>query len=152
VLLKSKTEDDGVVVNSDLLAKIRPELMNKKKAVQIKEKMDGATLAEIAENTDTRVRTANSVTLMSPLRAGVGNEPAIVGAMSALEIDKISDKIEGEKGVFVIEVKKRELPIELENYSTFSKNIAVKLQGRSYQIFKVLEETADIKDNRKNFF
>jgi peptidylprolyl isomerase/peptidyl-prolyl cis-trans isomerase D len=152
VLLKSKTEDDGVVVNSDLLAKIRPELMNKKKAVQIKEKMDGATLEEIAENTDTRVRTANSVTLMSPLLAGVGNEPAIVGAMSALEIDKISDKIEGEKGVFVIEVKKRELPIELENYSTFSKNIAVKLQGRSYQIFKVLEETADIKDNRKNFF
>jgi peptidylprolyl isomerase/peptidyl-prolyl cis-trans isomerase D len=114
--------------------------------------MDGATLEEIAENTDTRVRTANSVTLMSPLLAGVGNEPAIVGAMSALEIDKISDKIEGEKGVFVIEVKKRELPIELENYSTFSKNIAVKLQGRSYQIFKVLEETADIKDNRKNFF
>ena len=152
VLLKSKTEKDGVVVSSDLLSKVRPELINKKKAAQIKEKMTGATLEEIAKNTNTRIRKASLVTLASPLLSGVGNEPAIVGAMSALKLDDISDKIEGEKGVFIITVSKRDVPVKLENYSTFRKSIVVKLQGRSYQMFQVLEETADIIDNRSNFF
>jgi peptidylprolyl isomerase/peptidyl-prolyl cis-trans isomerase D len=152
VLLKSKTEDDGVVVNSDLLSKVRPELINKKKAALIKEKMTGATLEEMAKNTNTTVRSASLVTLASPLLSGVGNEPAIVGAMSALNLDEVSDKIEGEKGVFVVTVSKRDVPVELENYNTFRKSIVAKLQGRSYQMFQVLEETADITDNRSNFF
>ena len=152
VLLKSKTEEDGVVVNSDLLSKVRPELINKKKAALIKEKMTGSTLEEIAKNTNTTVRRASLVTLTSPLLSGVGNEPAIVGAMSALNLDEISDKIEGEKGVFVVSVSKRDVPVALENYNTFRKSIVVKLQGRSFQMFQVLEETADITDNRSNFF
>ncbi len=152
VLLKSKTEEDGVVVSSDLLAKVRPELINKKKAAQIKEKMNGATLEEIAKNSDVRIRSASQVTQMSPLLSGVGNEPAIVGAMAALKLDELSEKIEGEKGVFVITVTKREKPVQLENYNTFRNTIDVKIKGKSFLLFQVLEETADIKDNRSNFF
>jgi peptidylprolyl isomerase/peptidyl-prolyl cis-trans isomerase D len=152
VLLKGKTEEDGIVVSSDLLARIRPELINKKKAAAIIENMKGSTLEEIAKNSNTTVRSASLVTLTSPLLSGVGNEPAIVGAMSTLKIDEVSDKIEGAKGVFVLKVTKREAPIQLENYDTFRNSAALKLQARTYQIFKVLEETADIRDNRGKFF
>ena len=152
VLLKSKTDEDDVAVSSDLLAKIRQDLINKKKAATIKEKMSGTTLEEIAKNANTTVRRASQVTLLSPLLSGVGNEPAIVGAMSVLKLDEISDKIEGEKGVFVITVTKREKPVELENYNTFRNTIDVKIKGKSFTLFKVLEETADIRDNRHNFF
>ncbi len=152
VLVKSMTEEDGIVVSSDLLAKVRPELINKKKAAQIKEKMKGATLEEIAKNSNSTVRSASLVTLGSPLLSGVGNEPGIVGAMSTLKLNEISDKIEGVKGVFVIEVTKREEPIQLENYNTFRKGMILKVQGKTFQLFQVLEETADIKDYRSNFF
>ncbi len=152
VLLKGKTENGGIVVSSDLLARIRPELINKKKAALIIENMKGSTLEEIAKNSNTSIRRASLVTLVSPLLSGVGNEPAIVGAMSTLKIDEVSDKIEGEKGVFVVKVTKRDAPIQLGNYDTFRKLTAVKLQGRSYQLFKVLEEAADINDNRGKFF
>ena len=37
--------------------------------------MNGATLEEIANNTNSTVRDASSVTLASPLLSGVGNEP-----------------------------------------------------------------------------
>lgn len=152
VVLKGKTEEDGVVISSDLLLNIRPELINKKKAALIKENMKGSTLEEIAKNSSTSVRRASSVTLTSPLLSGVGNEPAVVGAMSTLKIDKISDKIEGNKGVFVVKVTKRDGPIQLENYDTFRNTIALKLQGRTYQLYQVLEDAADIKDNRGKFF
>ncbi len=152
VLLNGKTEKDGIVLSSDILLSVRPELINKKKAAQIKAKMNGATLEEIANNTNSTVRTASSVTLASPLLSGVGNEPVIVGAMSTLELDKISDKIEGEKGVFVVMVTKREASVELENYETFRNKIVTKLQGRSYQLYQVLQDASDVIDNRSKFY
>jgi peptidylprolyl isomerase/peptidyl-prolyl cis-trans isomerase D len=152
VVLKDKTEKDDVVASADMISKIRPELMNKKKAALLKEKMNGATLEEIATNNNTVIRDASLVTLASPLISGVGNEPSIVGAMSTLPIDKVSTMMEGEKGVFVVKVTKRETPVELENYETFRNRKVTQLKGRSYQLFKVLEETADINDNRSKFF
>ena len=151
-VLTGKTEKDGVVVSSDLLSNIRPELIDKKKAELIRKKMTGSTLEEIAKNSGTNVRSVSSVALSSPLISGVGNEPAVVGAMSTIKLNEVSDLINGEKGVFVFKVTKRDAPIELENYDNFRKNIVNKLQGRSNQIFNVLEETADITDNRSKFF
>ncbi|WP_456376571.1 peptidylprolyl isomerase [Lutibacter sp.] len=152
VVLSGKTEEDGLVVTTDILLNIRPELMNKKKAAMIKEKMKGATLEEIAKNTKSIVRNASSVTLASPLLSGVGNEPAVVGAMSTLKLNELSDKIEGKKGVFVVLVTKREVPKELDNYDNFRKSKVVRLKGRSYQLYKVLQEAADVTDNRSKFF
>jgi len=151
-VVNGMTEEDGLVVSSDILLNIRPELMNKKKAALIKEKMNGATLEEVAESTSTTVRTASSVTLASPLLSGVGNEPAIVGAMSTLKIGEVSDKIEGEKGVFVVLVSKREPVAELDNYENFRNNKVTKLKGRSYQLYQTLQDAAEVKDNRSKFY
>jgi len=152
VLLSGKTEKDGITLSSDILLNVRPELTNKKKASLIKDKIKGATLEEIAKNMNTTVRTASSVTLASPLLSGVGNEPTIVGAMSTLKLDEISDKIGGEKGVFVVMVTKREAPVELENYETFRNKIAKKLKGRSNQLYQVLQDASDITDSRSKFY
>ncbi|NLP58924.1 peptidylprolyl isomerase [Lutibacter sp. B1] len=152
VLLSGKTEKDGSAVNSEVISKVRPELINKKKAALIKGKMNGNSLEEIAKNNNSTIRSASSVTLASPLLSGVGNEPAVVGAMSTIKLDEISDKIEGQKGVFMVKVTKRETPVELENYDTFRKKILGNLKGREYQLYKVLQETADIEDYRAKFF
>ena len=151
-VLSGKVEKDGVAVSSDLLASIRPELMDKKKAELIKKKMTGSTLDEIAKNSGVTVRNASAVNLSSPLISGVGNEPAVVGAMSTSKLDQVSDFVEGDKGVFVFKVTKREAPVDLENYDTFRKKVVTQLQARGSQIFSVLEETADIEDNRSKFF
>jgi peptidyl-prolyl cis-trans isomerase D len=147
-----KTEEDGVVVSSDLLSIIRTELIDQKKAELIKKKMTGATLAEIATNSGVSVRSASSVGLSSPLISGVGNEPAVVGAMSTIKLNEVSELMNGEKGVFVVKVTKRDAPVDLENYDNFRKKLVTQLEGRGNQIFNVLEETAEIKDNRGKFF
>lgn len=152
VVVSGKTEKDGVIVSSDLISSIGPELINKKKAGLIEKKISGNSLEEIAASANVSVRSISSVSLASPLISGVGNEPAVVGAMSTLKLDEVSDIIKGDKGVFVVKVTKRDAPIELENYESFRKNILTGLNGRAYQLYQVLEETADIKDNRANFF
>ena len=152
VSVSGKSDKDGVVISSELLSQIRPELINKKKAAMIEDKISGTTLEEIANSASTTVRRASSVNLASPLLSGVGNEPTVVGAMSTLPIDVISDYIQGEKGVFIVKVTKREQPVDLENYSSFTKSRALKLRGRTFEIFPVLEAAADIKDNRAKFF
>jgi peptidylprolyl isomerase/peptidyl-prolyl cis-trans isomerase D len=151
VYVSGKSGNDDVVVSSELIANIGPELVNKKKAALIKEKMSGTTLEEIAASVGRTVQ-SSSVTLESPLISGVGNEPAVVGAMSTIELDKVSSLIDGVKGVFVIKVTERKPPIDIENYESFRNSISKALKGRTVQLYQVLEETADIVDNRANFF
>jgi peptidylprolyl isomerase/peptidyl-prolyl cis-trans isomerase D len=152
VLLDNKTDDKAVAVSANMLTEIKPKLMNKKKSAIISKTLNGSTLEEIAKNAGVTVRNASSVTLASPLITGVGNEPAVVGAISTLPENEVSDIIEGDKGVFVVKVTKRDLPVDLENYETFRKRIQTQLNGRSFQIFSVLQETAEINDNRGKFF
>jgi peptidyl-prolyl cis-trans isomerase D len=152
VVLKGKSEKDGLVVSADILAKIQPELINKKKAAMIKEKIKGTTLEEIAKSTNTTVGATSSVTLASPVLPGVGNEPAVVGAMSTIKLNEMSKPIDGNMGVFVVKVEKRDTPIKLDNYDTFRNKIINNLKGRSYMLFQVLEETAEIKDFRGEFY
>ena len=152
VVLKGKSEKDGIVVNSEILSKIQPELINKKKAALINAKIKGTTLEEIAKNTNTTVSPALSVTLASPLLSGVGNEPAVVGAMSTIKLNEVSKPIEGNMGVFVVKINKRDTPIKLDNYDTFRNKILDNLKGRSFMLYQVLEETADIKDHRGLFY
>lgn len=151
-VVSGKTEKDGLVLSSDIIAQIRPELIDKKKAKLIKEKLNGATLEEMAQSSGTTVRKANAVTLASPLLVGVGNEPGVVAAMSTLPIDVVSQPIDGQKGVFIVKVSKKEKPIELDNYDAFRRKLAIQVQGRSYILYKVLEDAADINDNRAKFF
>ncbi|MDP3946765.1 MAG: SurA N-terminal domain-containing protein [Lutibacter sp.] len=151
-VLKGKSEKDGLVVNSEILSKIQPELINKKKSALITAKIKGATLEEMAKNSNTTVSPALSVTLASPLLTGVGNEPAVVGAMSTIKLNEVSKPIDGNMGVFVVKVDKRDTPIKLDNYETFRNKIIDNLKGRSFMLFQVLEETAEIKDFRGQFY
>ncbi len=151
-VLKGKSEKDGLVVNAEILSKIQPELINKKKAAMINAKIKGTTLEEIAKNTNTTVSATLSVTLVSPLLSGVGSEPAVVGAMSTIKLNEVSKPIDGNLGVFVVKVDKRDTPIKLDNYDTFRNKIINNLKGRSYMLFQVLEETAEIKDFRGQFY
>lgn len=151
-ILTGKTEEDGIVVSSDLLTQIRPELINKKRAGIIADRTSGSTLEEIASSQGTAIRTAQGVNLASPLVTGVGNEANVVAAASTMPLDIVSDMIIGDKGVFYIKVTKRELPTELDNYENYRNLKTSSLQARSGQVFGVLEETAELEDYRALYY
>jgi peptidylprolyl isomerase/peptidyl-prolyl cis-trans isomerase D len=52
----------------------------------------------------------------------------------------------------VVKVVKRDIPVKLDNYEMFRNRIIDNLKARSFQLFQVLEETAEIKDYRGDYY
>ena len=147
----NKTEKGLMPVNK-AVSRVRPILVNQKKAALINEKMNGATLADIAKANNTSLRTASAVTLKSPTLSGVGYEPKVVGAMSFAEENKVFNKVDGEKGVFAFKVLKRELPTALPNYDSYRQRMADQRKRESFKMFEAIKKASDIEDNRAFYY
>jgi len=76
-----------------------------------------------------------------------------VGTAFALADGSVSDLIEGETGVFKIEVTKKEEGPKLENYTTFANSLQASNATRvNTGVFDALKENAEIVDNRATFY
>lgn len=149
-LLTNKTKE-GLQDASKATNKVRPILVNEKKAKLIIEKMNGASLNDIATANNVTIRKANNVSLKSPSLAGVGNDPKVVGAMYYAKENELYNYIEGVRGVFAFVVTKKEAPTALPNYETSRNLLAQERKNLTVKIFDALKNTADIEDNRAFF-
>ena len=151
VVLLTNTTEKGLQSVSKAMNKVRPILVNQKKAKLILDKMNGASLNDIATNNNVTVRNASNVTLKSPSLSGVGNDPKVVGAMYYAKENELYNKIEGVRGVFAFVVTKKEAPTELPNYETSRNLLAQERKNTTVKIFDALKNSADIEDNRAFF-
>ena len=142
----------GIMPLNKAIIIARPKIMNKKRAALINDKMNGATLADIAKANNTSVRSASAVTLKSPTLSGVGYEPKVVGAMSFAKENEVYNKIDGAKGVFAFKVIKRELPTALPNYDSYRQRMADQRKRESFKMFEAIKKAADIEDNRAFYY
>ncbi|MDJ0647027.1 MAG: SurA N-terminal domain-containing protein [Flavobacteriaceae bacterium] len=133
-------------------ARVRTILINEKKVQMIKEKMEGATLKEIAEKFAKNVSSSSAVSISSPVLPGVGRVPELIKTLSLLETDKVYDKIEAQNAVFAIKLTKRELPAQIDNFQSFANTLSRTLQNKGNQAYEVLKKTAEIEDNRAVFY
>ncbi|NNC70437.1 MAG: peptidylprolyl isomerase [Flavobacteriaceae bacterium] len=133
-------------------ARIRSQLIKEKKVQQIKEKMQGSTLKEIADTFSTTVRSSNAVSLSSPVLPGIGRVPELIKVLGSLDTDKLYSKIEGQNAVFAVVISKKELPSEMTNYTSFANELARNLQNKGSKAYDALKKSADIEDNRAIFY
>ena len=139
------------------LESVRAELMaeatNNAKAEYIKKQLKGvASLEEAAEILEKPVQTAENVTFAAYRFGNSGNEPAVIGATMALEDNELSAPIQGRSGVFVVKAGTKttaeaEFNADLEKQQLVSR-IAYSLP---YQAIALIQEKADVVDNRANF-
>lgn len=151
-ILIGKTAEDKVSLSALDLMQVRNELKKDKKAELLKEKIKESSLEEIAKSQNVSITSVSQVTLSKPMLVGVGNEPRIVAAMSALKDGEVSPVLSGNKGVFKVKLTNKEVPVKLDNYNTFKKQTEDKLRSSTYQIFEVLKKSADVQDNRAKFY
>ena len=140
--------EKGLMSAAKATSRVRPILVNEKKAELIKAKLAGADLQEIAKTNNTNVRTANGVTLKTPTLSGVGVEPKIVGAMYNAEINKLYNSVIGSRGVYSFKVTNRELPTALPNYDANRKRIAEDRKRLTFKMYEAIKKASDIEDNR----
>lgn len=132
---------------------VQPILRKEKKAALIKEKLQGKSMADAAAAYSVSERTVDDVTLKNPTISGAGFEPAVVGTAFAIEEGKTSGLIEGELGVYMIQVTKKVEATKLANYTTYREAAkSANVQGFQSAVNNALKEKADIEDNRNAFY
>jgi peptidyl-prolyl cis-trans isomerase D len=131
---------------------VKPILVNQKKAELIAAKFTGSTLEEIAKENNSTIREANGINLKSPTLSGSGSEPKIVGAMYQSAINKVHNKLEGNRGVYAFKVTNRELPTALPNYDAARKKISQERKRQTFKIFEAVKEASEIEDNRASLY
>ncbi|MEX0288103.1 MAG: peptidylprolyl isomerase [Flavobacteriaceae bacterium] len=135
--------------STTVLAKIRKE----KKAAKIIADNSGKSIDDIASANNVSASTASALTVKTPTIPGAGREPLVIGTAFALDQGANSGLIEGETGVFKLEVTKKEEAPKLDNYATYATSLQTSNAARvNSAVYDALKKKSDIEDNRAVFY
>lgn len=149
VVQLSSISEAGLMSAENASATVIPIIRKQKKAAQIKSQVTASTLADVSASQNQTVRTALAVNMKSPTLSGAGNEPKVIGTAFALNEGETSGLIEGESGVFIIEVTKKTPAVELDSYQAMANQITnQRVNSLNAKLYNALKEAADIEDNR----
>jgi peptidyl-prolyl cis-trans isomerase D len=163
VAIVEKSRKKGIVPFEDIKSEITIDVKKEEKGKMLSKEMKKAeeqnnNLEGIASKMNATVENADNVTFMSASSVSSSGTPVslgdIAGASIAMKKDVVSPPIIGENGVYVLKViDKTEPDLNNINYSV-QKNILLRNQQNLIlsHLFETLEEKADIKDFRVNFY
>lgn len=141
--------EEGLMNTEDASVTAVPEIKKEKKAKMIREKLTATSLDEIAKNQGVTLRSAAAITLKNTTLSGAGVEPKVIGTAFGLAEGATSKPIDGEKGVYVVEVTKVNDVTQLDNYTAIMNRLnAARRNSVQTKVYQALEKAADIEDNR----
>lgn len=140
-------------VREELEAKVKAEV----KGGQIAEQLRGlsGTLEEIAEafGPDANVYSTSDLNLSSNTLPNVGFAPKAVGKAFALNEGEVSEPIEGENGVVVIQLEALTEAGEIADYSSYKEQLQQQARQRTtFNISEAVRDFAQIEDKRYKFY
>lgn len=128
-----------------------PAIRKEKKAALIKDRISATTVEDVAAAENQTVKTALAINMKNPTISGAGKEGLVVGTAFGLKEGETSKLIEGEKGVYMVQVTKRTPAPELDNYQGFANQVGTsKMNNVNTKLYNALKEASDIEDNRAN--
>jgi len=87
--------------------------------------------------------------MKNPTLSGAGREPKVVGTAFGLEEGETSGLIEGNNGVYMLEVTKITPAVELDNYQAMANQLTnTRVNSVNSKLYNALKEAAEIEDNR----
>ncbi|MBK6891075.1 MAG: SurA N-terminal domain-containing protein [Sphingobacteriales bacterium] len=140
----------GLSTPEDVRAKVEPLVKRQKKMAQIAAKIgSAATLDEVASATSQQVQTAVGLDFKSPNLPNIGREPKLQGTIFGLQPKQVSKPIEGEKGVYVVELSSLTDAPQSGDITQQKANLNnMARQPVDMSVLPALVKKADITDNR----
>jgi peptidyl-prolyl cis-trans isomerase D len=154
----TSVSEKGYRPYEELQIQLRSELVRDKKAVQMSKTLaeqiaKNPSLEALGASIQSEVKTAENVNFSAYQFGGAGYEPQIIGAVSGLEIDKLSAPVKGNAGVYVLQPTSKtdsELPYDTKTQiAQLNQRLAYSLP---YGIINDLRSKAKITDNRLRFY
>ena len=141
--------DAGLMSVEDATATVLPIIRKEKKAEIIRNRVFATTLEDLSTAESTTVRSASAINMKNPTISGAGREPLVVGTAFGLGEGETSGLIDGEKGVYMVQVTKVIPAVELDNYQAAANRIEqAKSRTVNGKLYNALKASADIEDNR----
>ena len=137
---------------------IQPIVIKDKKAETIisefnKNINSDSNLQTYADNADNlKVNTINRVSFGSFSIPGIGIEPILNAVISNIDMNKNSQPLKGNNGVYVVRVTNNTPATEKSDYSAEQLNLMRNSAGQIYRLNEALEKRAKVEDYRVNFF
>ena len=149
----TKKYEEGVKSVEDASATALPKIKKERKAAQIISANQGKSIDDFGKDNNVSVSNASALTVKSPTIPGAGSEPAVVGTAFAMSEGETSGLIEGETGVFMITLTKKQPATPLENYSTYANTLKNSSAGKvNTAVYDALKKKAEIEDKRQTFY
>ena len=138
------------------LESVRPELVyeatNNAKAAYIKKQLkDVESLEKAAEVLGQPIQNIERVSLADSRFGNAGMEPAVIGKALAIGENALSEPIQGNTGVFVVRTNAANNAADAFNAETEKAQLAARFAYLPYQAMQLIEEKAEVTDNRANF-
>ena len=133
-------------------AELTYEATTNAKAAYIKEQLKGVeTLAAAAEKLGQSIQSVERVSLADTRLGNAGMEPTVIGTAIALGENQLSQPIQGNMGVFLVQTGMAINTNEEFNAEIEKAQLATRFAYLPYQAMQIMEDKADIEDNRANF-
>ena len=133
-------------------AELNYEAMNNAKAAYIQKELKGVkSLEEAAQITGQQIQSVERVTLADSRFGNAGMEPAVIGKTLAMGENQLSEPIQGNMGVFVVKTGAANNTAEQMNAEAEKAQLASRYAYLPYQAMQLIEDKAEVTDNRANF-
>ncbi|MBR4564609.1 MAG: SurA N-terminal domain-containing protein [Paludibacteraceae bacterium] len=134
-------------------AELTYEATNNAKAEYIKKQLKGVTTLEAAaEALNQKVQNVERVSLSDSRFGNAGMEPAVIGKVLALGENEVSEPVQGKTGVFMVKRGAANNAAESTfNAESEKAQLASRFSYLPYQALQIVEDKAEVTDNRANF-
>lgn len=145
--------NEGVMSPEDASLAVLPILRKERKAAQIMAANKGKSMDAFAKDNNSAIATASALTVKTPTIPGAGSEPAIVGVAYGMDQGQTSGLLQGNTGIFMIEITKKTEAPKLDNYSTYANTLRSNAANRvNTSVYNALKAGAEIEDKRATFY
>ncbi len=153
-----KLYEEGTAPLENVKVDIEREIKKLKKAEYLVSKIEAAksgaaTLQTVANALSTDVRESVNADFSAYQIPGLGFEPEVQGVIASLPKEQISNPVEGNRGVYLVQVKNVVEPAENIDFNRERSFLSTSISSRvRYEVYNAIKEASDINDNRSTFY
>ncbi|MBQ9751725.1 MAG: SurA N-terminal domain-containing protein [Paludibacteraceae bacterium] len=138
---------------NEVRAELQMQALANKKADYIINQLNGVTTLEAAaELFDAEIQSAEGISLASYRLGAAGVEPAVIGAALALESNTTSAPVKGNMGVYMVRIGEKTVAEGELNAEQEIQQLNMRTSySAPYQAIALIEENAEVEDNRARF-
>ena len=149
----TKKYEEGYIPLEDIKEQITSLVRKEKKTELLYSQMLNAkNLERLATKMNITVESDKQTTLSNLSIPGIGYEPELAGGIHGVEKGSISKPIKGRNAMYVVEITDKDKDVLIGDFSSQQNQLRIGLTNSGGTAFKVLQEKAEVVDNRNNFY